>query len=100
MANDFIKIKRTDTAATHSTKILQAVSQTRQLMATLDEIIGIAYHNFDTTPDPDDFSQFETLFGIPEGSGEAVFTLLNGTRGVLRGDFQNANALDLISKVG
>lgn len=100
MANDFIKISRTDSAATHAPKILAAVSQVRTAYATLREIIEIAYHNFDTAPDPDDFSDFEELFGIPVGQGEAVFTLLNGTRGALAGEFQSANALDLISRVG
>jgi hypothetical protein len=98
MAADFIKITRTDSSATHAPKILNAVAQVRQALTTLQEIVDIGYHNF--TTNPDDFTAFEALFGIPEGQGSAVFTLINGTRGVLRGEFQNANALDLISRVG
>lgn len=100
MANDFIKINRTDTSATHAQKILTAVAQVRAAKTTLDEIIGIARHNFNDGVSPVDFSQFEALFGIPTGKGDEVFTFLDGTRGVLTGEFQNSNAISLIESVG
>ena len=96
--NDFIAVIRTDSAAVNSGKILTAVAQVRAALSTLQEIVDVGYHNF--TTNPDDFTAFEKLFGIPTGHGQEVFTLINGTRGALKGEFQNANAVDLINRIG
>lgn len=96
---DYIKINRTDANATQANLILGAVSQIRSLKNTLDAAIGIGYHNFDAGP-PADFTNFETLFGVPTGKGQAVFDLLNGTRGALEGTMQNGNAITLMEMVG
>lgn len=97
--SDYIKINRTDSAATQANLILTAVSQIRALKNTLDAAIGIGYHNFDAGSPPD-FTQFETLFGVPTGKGNAVFDLLNGTRLALTGAAQNDNAITLMEQVG
>lgn len=100
MASDYIKIVRTDSAAVHAQKVLTAVAQVRALQQTLVEIIGIARHNFDDSVNPPDFTAFEALFGVPPGKGQQVFTYLDGTRGVLNGEFQNNNAISLMEQVG
>lgn len=97
--SDFIKINRTDSAATHAPLILTAVNQARALKQTLDAAIDIGYHNFDAGP-PADFGPFEALFGVPTGSGQAVFDILNGTRNALTGDQQTDSAITLMNQIG
>lgn len=96
MAADFIKIDRTNTAATHSSKIIAAVQTARSLVNQLTEIQGIGFRNFAGT----DFAAFEALFGIPAGKGQTVFDLINGSQQALAGTAQNANALEFINRVG
>lgn len=47
-----------------------------------------------------DFSVLETLWGVPAGSGQTVFNLVNGSRGVMNGEFQNNNVIELTERVG
>lgn len=42
----------------------------------------------DTTPDPDDYSQVEAQFGMPEGTGALAFAEVDA----LNGHMQNATA--------
>ena len=100
MPADFIKIARNDSTATHAPKIIAAVQQARSLKQMLDEIIGIARHNFNDAVNPPDFSAFEALFGVPTGKGQAVFTHLDGLRGSFTGEFQTNAGVTLIESVG
>lgn len=99
MAVDVIVVARTDTAAVHSADLLRAVSLTNDLLALLDKMIRRGFRQFDTTPTPDDFSTFEELHGLPVGTGQVVFDMLNGVNGVLRGTMQNEQALELTSRI-
>jgi hypothetical protein len=100
MAADFIKIDRNNNAAPFASEIIAAVSQIRQAQETLLKIQAKGFRMFDTTPDPDDFSVFETNYGIPTDSGQTVFNLVNGTVMALAGTAQNANAQELMNRVG
>jgi hypothetical protein len=100
MAADFIKIDRNDNAAPFAGEIISAVAQLRTAQDTLLKIQAKGFRMFDTVPDPDDFSVFETNYGIPTGSGQTVFNLVNGTVIALAGTGQNANAQELINRVG
>lgn len=97
--SDFIKIDRTNSAATHAPVILTAVAQARALKETLDKAIDIGYHNFDAGP-PADFTDFETLFGVPTGEGQAVFDILNGARNAMLGTQQTDSAITLMNQIG
>lgn len=96
---DFIKINRTDSAATHATVILTAVNQARALKETLDKAIAIGYHNFDAGP-PADFAPFEALFGVPTGQGQSVFDILNGAKNAMEGTQQTDSAITLMNQIG
>jgi hypothetical protein len=96
--SDFIKIDRTDSAAVFSNKLVAIGPELRRVMDKLEEIQQMGYHMF--VADPPDFTMFEDNFGIPTGQGQTVFNLVNGTLLALRGEAQNANALDLINRVG
>lgn len=100
MAADYIKIDRSNTLAPFAQEIILAVAQLRQAQETLLKIQAKGFRMFDTTPDPDDFSVFETNYGIPIGNGQTVFNLVNGTVLALNGTAQNANAQELINRVG
>jgi hypothetical protein len=99
MAADFIKIVRNNSNATHAQRMLNAVAQVRSALTVLEEIQGLGYRMFDAGP-PVDFEVFEQTFGVPEGAGQTVFDLVNGTVLALKGEAQNANATELITRVG
>jgi hypothetical protein len=63
-------------------------------------LLDIANHNFDDSVNPPNFAAFEMLFGIPTGTGQAVFDMINGTMGALTGTMQNSQAVTLVSRVG
>jgi len=100
MAADFIKIVRTDSAAVFAGDLLRVITLTKELLAGLEVLIRRGYRQFDTGPDPDDFTMFEVNHGLPLGTGQAVFDMLNGTQGVLNGTMQNTQALELTARVG
>jgi hypothetical protein len=97
--SDFIKIDRTNSAAVFASKLVALPGELRRVMDKLEEIQQMGYHMF-TAGSPPDFTVFETNFGIPTGQGNAVFDLVNGTLLALNGTAQNANALDLVNRVG
>jgi len=94
--SDFIKINRTDSAATHASVILTAVNQARALKETLDKAIAIGYHNFTGS----DFTDFETLFGVPPTKGQAVFDILNGGKNSMEGTQQTDALITLMNQIG
>lgn len=96
MAADYIKIIRTDTAAVQATTLISAIQQVRNAVTALQQVKDIADHNFATT----NFTAFEALFGVPTGSGQTVYDLINGSLGAMKGTFQNTNSIELISRVG
>ena len=46
------------------------------------------------------FSQIETSFGLPAGTGQTVFDLVNGSTGAMVGDFQNMDCKTITEKIG
>lgn len=96
MAADFIHIARDQSAATEAAELLQTIRDLRSVYERLARIVGKMNHNF---ADPD-FSALETLWGIPAGSGQTVFNLVNGSRGAMNGEFQNNNVIELTERVG
>lgn len=98
MAADYIKIDRNNTAAPFAGEIISAVAQLQQAQQTLLKIQGKGFRMFTTSPD--DFSVFETNYGIPTGQGQTVFNLINGTVMALKGELLTANAQELINRVG
>lgn len=98
MANDFIKLNRASAPAVFVNDLVNLPRELRAWVDKAEKIRDMGYRMF--VADPVDFSAFETNYGIPTGSGQAVFDLINGTLGALAGTMQNANAEELMNRVG
>lgn len=96
MAADFIKLNRTASTAPFVNELVSIPTDLRRLMDKLEQVREKGFRMFDGS----DFNVFETLYGIPPGSGQAVFDRVNGTLLALKGEAQNANALELMNAVG
>lgn len=95
-ARDFIKIDKTQTAATQAGLLLSYVSTLRTAFDLGTRILAIMGHNNDGTV----FTDLETLFGLPAGKGQTVFNLVNGSIGSMSGTFQVADAKNITETVG
>jgi hypothetical protein len=98
MAADFIPIDRTDSTAVFSNKLVALAPELRRVIDKLEEIQQMGYRMF--VADPADFTMFESLFGIPTGQGQTVFNRVNGALLAIKGEAQNANAIELINTIG
>lgn len=96
MAADYIKITRNDSNAPFAGEIISAVSALRDALQQLEKIQAKGFRMFAST----DFTVFQTNYGIPTPNGQTVFDLVNGTVGALKGTLTNANALELLARVG
>lgn len=96
MARDYIKIIRTDSAATQASPMLEFLRNLRTTYEQGVKIKAIMDHLQDGTT----WTDIETVFGLPAGTGHAVYDLVNGTVGAMNGTFQNNNAVTLTEKVG
>jgi hypothetical protein len=96
MAKVFIKIDRTTTTAVYANDLLSLLQQLRNTVNQLAKVKGIMDNNWVTT----DFADLEALFGIPVGSGQAVYALVRDSQKAITGVAQDASALTLIDKVG
>ena len=96
MAKDFIKVNRTDSAATEAGRLLAYKNTLRLAIEQGSYILEIMNHN----QVPGDFADVEPLFGLPVGKGQIVYDLINGSVGAMKGLFQNANAKDLTETLG
>lgn len=96
MAKVFIKIDRTTTTAVYANELLSLVTQLRATINQLAKVKGIMDNNWATT----DFADLETLFGVPTGSGQAVYALVRDSQKAITGLATDASALTLIDKVG
>ena len=99
MANDFIKLNVNDTNAFLSRDVKSAIESVRSAITQLNKVVGILQHNFDAGQSID-WTTVEEICGLQSGEGQTLFTLLDGSRGVLAGEFQNNNAVELINRVG
>lgn len=95
-ARDFIKVDKTQTAATQATLLLSYVSTLRSAFDLGTRILAIMGHNNDGTV----FTDLETLFGLPTGKGQTVFNLVNGSIGSMSGTFQVPDAKNITETVG
>ena len=96
MAIDFIAIDRNVSTATYASEILQFKNKLKEAYQQGKYLLTVMGHNNDGT----NFAPIETLFGIPTGSGNTVYDLLNGTIGSMEGTFQVSDAKTFIEKVG
>jgi hypothetical protein len=96
MARDFIKVDRNITTATHAGKLLDYRNTLRSAYEKGKELLAILNRNHDGS----NFSDIETLCGLPAGKGDDVFDLVNGSVGSMEGAFQTSDAKNLTEQVG
>jgi hypothetical protein len=92
MARDFIRINQTVNTATKASLLSQYILSLRQTMELGDRVKGILEHNTDGT----DYTDVESLFGVPAGSGQAVYNLVLGAAAGVR----SADGRNLTERVG
>jgi hypothetical protein len=95
---DFIRINPnvTPDAFFYGSKLVNLTQQLRATIDLLDQLKAIMDHQNTGV----NFATIEATFGLPSGSGQTVYDLLNGTSLALRGTAQNNNAMSLIDRVG
>lgn len=96
MARDFIKVDRTTTTATHATLLVDYRNTLRRAYELGIVVRDIMNHNHAGS----DFSDVEALFGLPEGKGQIVYDLVNGSIGSMSGLYQVADAKNLTETLG
>ena len=94
MARDFIKINTN--GAPQAVLLKGYVQALRSAIEQGERVRAIMNHNHDNV----DFSDIESLFGLPAGSGQTVFDLVNGSVGSMAGTFQTADATTITEKLG
>lgn len=100
MAANFITIARADSNATHAQRLLSIQSRSRDIISDLTEFIAESYQMFDGSG-AEQFTMPKTKYGVASNAeAQAVFDLLNGTLNALKGTAQNANAVDLATRIG
>jgi hypothetical protein len=96
MAGDFIKIDPGVSTQKFAGDLMQFISQVRTTLQQGDALKS----RMERMHDGADFTAIETLFGLPSGTGQTVFDLVNGTIGAMRGVFQNEQAVEITSRLG
>lgn len=91
-ARDFIKVDLTNTAAVKASMLANYISSLRQTMDLGDRLKAIMDHNTDGTV----FTDIETLFGVPTGSGGTVY---NAVAGAVAG-VKSADAKTVTERIG
>jgi len=107
MANDFIKIERTQAAATEAAELLTWIKNLRQVIEVGDRILAKMKHNF-ISGGSISWAQLQTLWGVPsngtdtgdDANGKIVYTYVDGTVGSLKGTFQTDAGLEVTERVG
>lgn len=100
MAAPFITVSRTDLNATHALRILSLQSRARDLMSEIEEFIAESFQMFDGVG-VDQFNLPKIKYGVSTNAeAQTVFDLLNGTLAALKGTDQNANAVELATRIG
>ncbi len=103
MSAPFITVDRSNTAtATHAARLLALQTKTRDLISDLEEFIAESFHMFDgTDSEAVQFALNATKYGVSSAANaHIVFDLLNGTVSALKGQAQNANAVELATRIG
>ena len=100
MAANFITIARSDSTATHANRILAVNAQVKTLIDNLESLIAESYQMFDGSG-AEQFTMPKAKYGVASNAeAQTVFDLLNGTLLALKGTAQNANAIDLATRIG
>ncbi len=100
MAAPFITVNPNASGATHARRLLSLQTRTRDLISDLEEIIAESYQMFDGTGDQQ-FVLPATKYGVASvAEAQTVFDLLNGELAALKGTAQNANAVELATRIG
>lgn len=93
MAIDFIPI---NLSAAQAQSLKGYILTLRQAQELGQRVLDMMTNMEDGTT----FTQIETQFGVPTGSGQTIFNLVNGSVGVMKGTFQNTDALTITQQVG
>jgi hypothetical protein len=88
-ARDYIKIDRTTITAVHANLLTSYISSVRSAYEMGKRIVGISDHNNDGT----NYTDVETLFGLPTGTGATVMALVAAA-------IKDADAKALTERVG
>jgi hypothetical protein len=100
MAAPFITINREDKLATHAGRVLAVNSQVKVLMESLETLIAESFQMFDGNG-AEQFTMPKVKYGVTTNAqAQTVFDLMNGTLNALKGTAQNANAIDLATRIG
>lgn len=100
MAAPFITVSRSDTAATHALRILEVNRQIKDLMESLETLVAESFQMFDGSG-AEQFTLPKIKYGVATNAeAQTVFNLLNGTMLALKGTAQNANAVELATRIG
>lgn len=95
MAGNAILINTSDSNAKLAGELKALTEQVRQ---TYQKAVALKAR-LDHHHDGNDFTSVEAICGIPAGTGQTVFDLVNGTRGSMDGSFQTANAIELMNRL-
>ncbi len=49
---------------------------------------------------PSQFTAIETMFGIPTGSGQTFFNIINGSMGAINGTMENSQCVNAAQQIG
>lgn len=93
MAKDFISINM---QAPQAAMLRNYITNLRAAYNAGAQVREMMTHMNDST----DFSAIETMFGVPAGSGQTVFDLVNGSTGAMVGNFQTSDCKTITEKVG
>lgn len=96
MARDFIKVDKTQSAAIEAQLLLSYIATLRQAYELGVKTLAIMSHLNDGTV----WTDLETAFGLPAGTGQTVFNYVNGSTGAMQNTFQNADCKNLPERVG
>lgn len=110
MNNDFIQIRRDQSAATEAPALLAFVAALRSAYEQGQRVRAKMQHSFADGGGENaiDWGPLETLWGVPAGAtstgptanGAKVYTFINGAIGAMEGAFQTPAAKDLTETVG
>lgn len=103
MAAPFITLNKTDANATHAARILSAKVQVQSLINSLEDLVAESFQMFDGSGDQQ-FVLPATKYGCSGATATAdaqtIFNDMNGILLALKGQAQNANAVDFSTRIG
>lgn len=103
MAAPFITLNKNDSNATHALRIIGAKSQVQSLINILENLVSESFQMFDGQGDQQ-FVLPATKYGCTGATATAdaqtIFNDMNGILQALKGEAQNANAIDFSTRIG